>query len=538
LIARWLARRNIRVFPITPHGSQGRDMNKWYRPFGFMLLAAMASELCGCAQTSSWLAKRTSKKTSEQSVADAKKKSGDKKASVASSRDVADAKSGDQKNTATAAKAKPKSADSENTRLASASEPEAGKKSKPRVDPAVVEETLDSIASVKPTKVKSKAAEKSDDELDEFLSKIETPKVPKKDFSKKDASSDPSDELDTLIAAAEQAKKIPAQAKKEVAKAASSFDDDVEDWMDDSSSKHSKNVTPVNASVSESEDDEKKAATTVNADQKTVDSKSESDDALPDFSIESLKKTAIKKVSDSGLLALCANAEGELAAVLKGIDSNDPESLKQGLTQIGQLGAKGAAAAPLLQKLLKHEDSFVRTHAALAMAQLKLTTTDSVKVVTDALKSKDASLRSFGTAVLSEMGPQSNQVLTSLSECLTDKDGQVRLRAAEVLIRHDGFAYPALQCLLTSLKDKSENTRWLATYSLAELAPESPEAVQALLKASQDPASKVRVGAVYAIGEIGPYANRATDDLRQLLKTTDDEELKAAISSTLPKIAN
>ena len=90
---------------------------------------------------------------------------------------------------------------------------------------------------------------------------------------------------------------------------------------------------------------------------------------------------------------------------------------------------------------------------------------------------------------------------------------------------------------MNSLKDKSENVRWLAAYSLAELAPESAEAVQALMKATQDPSSKVRVGAVYALGEIGPFANRATDDLRAQLKSTSDDELKAAINSTLPKIA-
>ena len=66
----------------------------------------------------------------------------------------------------------------------------------------------------------------------------------------------------------------------------------------------------------------------------------------------------------------------------------------------------------------------------------------------------------------------------------------------------------------------------------------APEAVQALLKSTQDSSSKVRVGAVYALGEIGPFANRASDDLQQLLKTTTDDELKAAINTTLPKIAN
>jgi hypothetical protein len=505
-------------------------MNKWYRPFGYMLLAAMASELCGCAQTGSWLANRTSRKKSDESLA-AKKKSSDSKSKDKSSKELAGARSDDSKSVATAAKNKAKSADADQTKLVAAVE-ESPKNSKPRNDPSAVEESLDSIAATKPTRVNSKAAEKKlDDDLDSFLSKIESPKVAKKEVAKKSA---PADDSDLTTEFADQSKKAVAQLKKEVA----TFDEDAVNWAEDSGNKSSKAVTPVNASTAaELPDDEPKPPATVNASQKTVEPKEDSSPDSADFSFASLKKTALKKVTGAGLSALCPNAEGELATVLKGLDPSNPESLKQGLTQIGQMGANGAAAAPLLQKLLKHEDAFVRTHAALAMAQLKLTSPDSIKVVTDSLKSKDANLRSFGTVVLSEMGPQSNQVLTSLSECLNDKNGQTRLRAAEVLIRHDGFAYPALQCLLTSLNDKSENVRWLAAYSLAELAPESAEAVTALQKATKDPSSKVRVGAVYALGEIGPFANRAGDDLRTLLKSTTDEELTTAINSTLPKIA-
>ena len=524
------------VFPITPHGSQGRDMNKWYRPFGFMLLAAMAGELCGCAQTSSWLAKRTSKKSSDETIAATKSKPGDKKSKDKTSKELADAKSDESKTATAAVNGKTKSSDSDQTKLVSATETDSPKKSKPRTDPNAVEESADSLASTKPIRTKSKAAEqKTEDDLDAFLSKIETPKVVKKEAAKKAAA----DDFDPLSDDLDQTRKTVVQVKKEVAKTADGFDQDVADWAEDQPGKNSKAVTPANAStISEQAGDETKPTENASSDQKSAESKPDAEEDSSELSFSSLKKAAIKKATGAGLQALCPNADSELVALLKGVDPTNSESLKQALTQIGQMGAKGAAAAPLLQKMLKHEDAFVRTHSALAMAQLKLTSPESIKVVTDALKSKDASLRSFGTAVLSEMGPQSNQVLTSLSECLNDKDGQVRLRAAEVLIRHDGFAYPALQCLLTSLKDKSENVRWLATYSLAELAPESPEAVQALLKSTQDSSSKVRVGAVYALGEIGPFANRASDDLQQLLKTTTDDELKAAINTTLPKIAN
>ena len=42
-------------FSETAHrSSQGYDMNKWYQPFGLLLLAAMVGELSGCGSLE-WL---------------------------------------------------------------------------------------------------------------------------------------------------------------------------------------------------------------------------------------------------------------------------------------------------------------------------------------------------------------------------------------------------------------------------------------------------------------------------------------------------
>jgi len=535
-------------------------MNKWYRSFSLMLVAAMASELCGCAQTGAWLAKRTSKtgvsdklvdaKKADSKNADSKKKSSDRDSANLAANDLAEDKPDNSKvakvdskgslNTAAADQAK---------HVAAKASAKTGKSTK-LID--AVDEGIDTFASTPAAATKAKSAvnksieavkkgvEEKEDALDAFLAKIETPLASGKGSAKgavseKGATSKPAaNDFDFLSEGVDQLNEKVVQVKKEVSTRVKGLEEEVADWAAEDLAENLKTVSPASASkTSSSTDEAASSATKLTA---AGDLAQDASPAVPDFSLQGLKKTALKKVTDSGLLALCPQAEGELLSVLKGMDSTSPDSLKRGLSQIGQLGAKGAAAAPLLQSFLKHEDTFVRTHAALAMARLKLTTNQSVHVVTDALKSPDANLRSFGTAVLSEMGPQSNQVLTSLSESLNDKDGQVRLRAAEALIHHDGFAYPALQCLLTSLTDKKENTRWLATYSLAELAPESQEAVQGLMKATQDPAAKVRVGAVYALGEIGPFAKSATKDLQKLHAATTDAELKTAIEATLPKI--
>jgi hypothetical protein len=543
-------------------------MNMWYRPFSLMLVAAMASELCGCAQTGAWLAKRTSKigggdklvdakkadaKNADAKNADSKKKSSDRDSANLAANDLAEDKPDNSKvakvdskgslNVAAAAAA-------DQAKLVAAKASAKTGKSTKLIE--AVDEGIDTFASTPAAAKKAKSAvnksieavnkgvEEKEDALDAFLAKIETPAASVKGFAKgavpeKGATSKPAaNDFDFLSEGVDQLNEKVVQVKKEVSTRVKGLEDEVADWAAEDLAENLKTVSPASASKTSSTTDE--AAFSATKPTAAGDLAQEPRSEVPDFSLEGLKKTALKKVTESGLLALCPQAEGELLSLLKGMDSSSPDSLKRGLTQIGQLGAKGAAATPLLQSFLKHEDAFVRTHAALAMARLKLTSNQSVHVVTDALKSPDANLRSFGTAVLSEMGPQSNQVLTSLSESLNDKDGQVRLRAAEALIHHDGFAYPALQCLLTSLTDKKENTRWLATYSLAELAPESQEAVQGLLKATQDPAAKVRIGAVYALGEIGPFAKSANQDLQKLHDTTTDAELKTAIEATLLKI--
>ncbi len=516
-------------------------MNKWYRPFGLVLLAAMAGNLSGCAQTSGWLAKKPSKKASEEKLADSKdskKKTRDKDSKGKNSKELADLKSDESKSALGGpkdSKLKGKSARTDDTKVVSASKTEPAKKTKPRVDPLAVEEGAETVASTSATKSKSKpAARRSDDDLDTFLSSIENP--PGKSGKGKGAvKEEASDEFDQP--SANDARKNVVQVKKEVESRSDGFDGDIADWAEEKSSPAESPVKSAQASkVTSSFDDEPISTTGENAESQSDDEAFVSTEEKQKSTVDSSRTHSIKHGTGRGMLDVCHHAEGELADVLKDLDPSDAESLKRGLHQIGQMGDKGTAAAPLLQKLLKHEDQFVRAHAALTMARLKLTNVESIKVVTESLKSRDASLRSFASAVLGEMGPQSNKVLTSLAESLNDKDGQVRLRAAEVLIRHDGFAYPALQSLLASLADKDENVRWLTTYSLAELAPESPEAVQALLKASHDPVLKVQIGAVYALGEIGPYAKRATSELRKVFKSSDDEELKAAIVYSLEQI--
>lgn len=504
-------------------------MNKWYQPFGLLLVAAMVGDLSGCAQTGNWLSKKSTKKSDEK-VASSDKKASSKSSRNKTAKQIADAKS-DQMDTRTAKGAKPKGADSERDKFAAADR--TPKKSgvsqavaKNEDSKADLAKSNSSAASVKPKKPE-RSRPKTEEDLDAFLAQAEMPIEPKRTVAKKGPAAD----LEETEESGPPAKRNVVQVKKEVSK---DEEDDVADWA---TIKAPSNAKPAKATrTADASDEEWDSASAPKAKSKSQESRESWSDSESDEPAKAVSKSSPKKEPGRGLQDLCPQATGELRELLKNLNPDDAESLKQGLNRIGQMRTQGAAAAPLLRKMLKHEDVVVRLQAALAMSRLNMTSAESVAVVTDSLKSRNASLRSFGSAVVGEMGPRSADVLASLSESLNDRDGQIRLRAAEVLIRHEEYSYQALQTLLSCLRDKDENVRWLTTYSLAELAPESTEVVQALLKASRDPVQKVSLGAVWALGEIGPYAQRATDDLRRLLETTKDEELKSAINHTIPKM--
>jgi len=506
-------------------------MSKWYQPFGLLLVSAMVANLTGCAQTGSWLSRKSGKE-SEEKIAAADKKVGNKtskdktaKSNSKSSQELADAKSGNAAKSKESKTVKPagnKSIDAEHEKYTAADRQKKAK-SPTAGTPATKGDVRLAAADARPNKaaVPKSAADtsNSDDSLDAFLNKIEPASPPsRKEFAKTESS----DEFERPVARKSGTKDDLVQVKKEVAKDADS--DELADWATAKTEVESKSSKVSHSSPSFDDDFDKPfipERKTVSHEEPTITA----DEPRP-ASAAGSSKGSVRKNS---FQAMCPDANAQLNEILKGMDPADPESLKHGLHQISQLGDDGNPSAPVLRKMLKHEDAFVRVHAALAMSRLQMTSSDSIVVVTDALKSRDASLRSFSANVLNEMGPKANDVLRALAECLDDRDGLIQIRVAEVLIRHDNWSYRALQTLLTCLKSKDDNVRWMATFSLAELAPESQEAVQALMKATKDPLPKVRLGAVRALAEIGPYAKPTADELARLAENTSDAELKSAV---------
>ena len=471
-------------------------MKKWYQSCGWILVAALALELSGCANGSGYLSRFTGRKDDQKLV------------------DV-DGKTKSKKGSSTA-----KKSDSLRDK---ASDSQLAKSTKPKVQSR--DDAGQAIASKERAKpAKRMAARESMDpfespELKDLGSKVKKSESDFAELADKGA--------DSVAKATTKAAHSAADRNARVQEVGHKVEDNLAD-LGDVPEWAAANEADISKDLKKGRDMAKAAAVETGA---TL--KGDFDDIRADVR-KKLKEPAPAASDDrpasTDLASLCPDAQGELREMVSGLKESDTEGLKRGVHRIGRMGPDAKAAAPALIHLLKHKDGFVRTHAALALARMQASPPEAVQTVVDGLKSKsDPGLRSFAAAVLAEMGPQAGDALSTLADSLKDQDGYVRLHAAEVLIRYDRWAYPALETLLGCLSDKDGDLRWLATYSLAELAPESQETVDALIKATRDPVAKVKVGAVFALGEIGPFAKSASGELQKLADSTTNQDLQSAV---------
>lgn len=516
-------------------------MNKWYRSCGWMLVAAMAIQLSGCAQQSGWLSRVTGRDKGDQKLVDVDGKSKSKTATAKksstgkSSKDSGDKSTDSQLAKKPSTKPKAASGDSSRTEVASAKETASARtarKTRESLDPFLAEEldALDAKKSIAVKKLESKAeaARKTVAAADPF------------------AELDPETEIAQTSAPGAQKRGTTQSSALDrtsrVREAAHKVEDDLADlaglpeWAMEDESSRAKAGIKQTTRAAKAELDRAKATASTGA-KKIIRSAEQVQWELENTLKEPAPVIpAATKSSAVTLLNLCPDAKGDLREQILALNTNEVEVLKRELHRIGRMGMDASTAAPAVAQLLKHKDGFVRTHAALALARMQQSTPEVVQTVVVGLKSPDPGLRSFAAATLAEMGPQAGDALAALADSLDDRDGYVRLHAAEVLIRYEQWSYRSLETLLECLTDKDENVRWLATYSLAELAPESPEAVTALAKAARDPVLKVQTGAVYALGEIGPFAKNAAAALHRLADESSQAELQSAILYALQQI--
>jgi hypothetical protein len=499
-------------------------MQKWYAPGRYLLVAALAFQLTGCAATSRTIGKWTGRDQAEEKLADV-----DTKASKSKSTDarVPETASKSKKSTDKSAVAK-SDADKSETKVADAGKSKTSgstDKKTPATKSTAKPETEVAANDVPKARVKwdeepkapaapPKRALPRDPFLEEALAAADAAQTPEREAAN---SAAPFPEATTGVAKVNRAAAAPEPSSNP-------FED----------------VTLAGATAGLPEwalDDTPKAPPQQSMISQIAASKLQPGQLKPGVPTTAPRASGPVTPPSKKYAALCPNAQGEVRDLVRELDSGDAETIKRTIHRLGRMQSHAVAAAPALRALTHHNDSFIRVHAALALVRMQQVTPEVTETLIYGLRSPDPGVRSFAAAVLAEMGPNAADAIPALSGALHDEDGYVRLHVAEVLIRHAEWSYPALQTLLECLKHKDENIRWLTTYSLAELAPQSPEAVYALTAALHDPTPKVQIGAAYALGEIGPVAGSANSDL-QRCKLSENAELKSAAEYALQQIQN
>ncbi len=127
------------------------------------------------------------------------------------------------------------------------------------------------------------------------------------------------------------------------------------------------------------------------------------------------------------------------------------------------------------------------------------------------------------------------EALPILKTALKDKDSHVRRIAAEAIGRvNSNAAVDAVLALKAALEDSDELVRIIAASSLGRIGQGAiSEAVQALKGGLNDKSPSVRLLATRAIGQIGQPAGAAVDNLIELAKDTNQNQLirRAAVGA-------
>lgn len=149
------------------------------------------------------------------------------------------------------------------------------------------------------------------------------------------------------------------------------------------------------------------------------------------------------------------SAQAAMPGLIDALSSRNNQVQITALAAIIGFGERTGAALPVLAKLLKHPNGFVRRWAVLAMGSNGANRTEAIPALISALKDSDTSplpgsparVRQTAAHLLGLMGTEAAAACADLSNLLQDSDGTVRTEAAIALWRicRDTTVVPVLR---------------------------------------------------------------------------------------------
>jgi Tfp pilus assembly protein PilF/HEAT repeat protein len=243
----------------------------------------------------------------------------------------------------------------------------------------------------------------------------------------------------------------------------------------------------------------------------------------------------ISAKAPAGLAALCPEATGNLLTLCQQMSSPDASVRKLAVNRAGRMGPAADAVVPAVIELCRDEDTFVRTHASIAVWKIRGDVETAIPPLTAGLKDPQPGVRSFCAAALGEIGRPAVGCLPALKSAIVDRDPTVRVYVAEAICRIDSSDAVARQVLVRSLKNPDAMVRETAAYALANLKLEGEEFSEPLAACLSDQTSEVRAASAFALGEMADSSATTVQSLKILLGDSD-KEVRVAAKLALSRI--
>jgi hypothetical protein len=158
--------------------------------------------------------------------------------------------------------------------------------------------------------------------------------------------------------------------------------------------------------------------------------------------------------------------------------STDSEKARV-LYQLGEFGADGGAAVPVLRDGLREESTAVRAAAITSLGKIGAVDPGAIQGLILGLGDKDSRIRGLSALALKSIGPKGAPAVSKLSEVLDDPVESVRVSAAEALGEIGPAAGPAAHALGQRITDTHEG-RFVFRESMLALGKIGPNAKDAL----------------------------------------------------------
>lgn len=264
----------------------------------------------------------------------------------------------------------------------------------------------------------------------------------------------------------------------------------------------------------------------------------EEDSALADVAEESDQFAAPVLAEEEeeqfreSIALLCKDCEPWVYAQAVKMESENPETRKEGLTNLADMGHEAHLATLAVRTLLEDSDPLVQAHAAWALWEIEDQPEESVPALTELLDHPNSEVVQLACYMLGDIGPQAEKSRHSLELLRDHAEGSTRIHAAESLIRIGGVDKASLGVLTSAMKSKDPEIRWIAAVALGRCRGDGArDAVPVLVSALKDIDPEVRSAAALSLGGLGADALSAQSDLERIARNDDPQVRDAAVAA-------